>query len=73
MRTIFLLDNLKEDHSEDLCVDAEVRNTREDLRETGWEGVNWMHLSQDRDQWRVVVNTVMKLRVPCKSKKFLIN
>jgi hypothetical protein len=21
-----------------------------DLRETGWEGVDWMHLSQDRDQ-----------------------
>jgi hypothetical protein len=34
------------------------------LREIGWEGVDWIHLAQDRDQWRTVVNTVMKLRVP---------
>jgi len=26
--------------------------------------VDWIHLAQDRDQWRTVVNTVMKLRVP---------
>jgi hypothetical protein len=23
-----------------------------DLREIGWEGVDWIHLSQDTDQWR---------------------
>jgi hypothetical protein len=23
-----------------------------DLGETGWEGVNWIHLTQDRDQWQ---------------------
>jgi hypothetical protein len=23
-----------------------------------WEGVDWMHLAQDRDQWRAVVNMV---------------
>jgi hypothetical protein len=27
----------------------------------GWDGMNWMHLSQDRDQWWALVNTVMKL------------
>jgi hypothetical protein len=32
--------------------------------EAGWEGVEWMHLAQDRDQWRGVVNTVMNLRIP---------
>jgi hypothetical protein len=35
-------------------------NIRMDLWEIGWEGVDWMHLAQDRDQWRAVVNTAMK-------------
>jgi len=39
-------------------------NTRMDLREIGWEGVNWIHLAQNRDQWRVLANTAMNLRVP---------
>jgi hypothetical protein len=34
-----------------------------DLRETGWRGVELVHLAQDRDRWRAVVNAVMKLRV----------
>jgi hypothetical protein len=34
-----------------------------DLREKGWGGVDWIHLAQDRDQWRAVVNTVMNLRI----------
>jgi hypothetical protein len=34
---------------------------RMDLRETGWEVVDWIHLAPDRDQWRAVVNTVMNL------------
>jgi len=33
------------------------------LSEEGWEGVDWMHLAQDRDQWRTVVNMVMKFQV----------
>jgi len=33
------------------------------LRGTGWEGVDWMHLAQDRDKWRTLVDIVMKLRV----------
>jgi hypothetical protein len=39
-------------------------NIKMDLRETGWEGVDWIHLAQDMDQWRAVVNTVMNSRVP---------
>jgi hypothetical protein len=34
------------------------------LREIGWEGMGWIDLAQDRDQWRALVNTVMNLRVP---------
>jgi hypothetical protein len=39
-------------------------DVRVDLREIGWEGVDWMHLAQDRDQWRAVVNRAMNLLVP---------
>jgi hypothetical protein len=36
-----------------------------DLRERGWDGVDWVDLAQDRDHWRRgLVNTVMNLRVP---------
>jgi hypothetical protein len=34
-----------------------------DLREIGLWGVEWIHLAQDRDRWRAVVNAVMNLRV----------
>jgi hypothetical protein len=35
-----------------------------DLRETGSDGVDWIHLAQDRDQWQAIVNTRMNLKVP---------
>jgi hypothetical protein len=41
-----------------------VDNIKMDLREIGWDGMNWMDMAQDRDQWRTLVNTVLKLRVP---------
>jgi hypothetical protein len=34
-----------------------------DLREIGWGDVEWIHLAQDRNSWRAVVNAVMNLRV----------
>jgi hypothetical protein len=34
-----------------------------DLTEIGWGNVEWIHLAQDRDRWRAVVNAVMNLRV----------
>jgi hypothetical protein len=37
---------------------------RLDLRQIGWGGMDWIDLSQDRDQWRALVNTVMNLQVP---------
>jgi hypothetical protein len=40
-----------------------VDNIGMDLREIGWDGMDWMDLVQDRDQWRALVNTAMNLRV----------
>jgi hypothetical protein len=35
------------------------------------ESVNWMHLPQDREQWRALVSTVMNLQVPWGGGDFL--
>jgi hypothetical protein len=37
-----------------------VDNIKMDLREIGWDGIDWIDLDQDR----ALVNTVMNLRVP---------
>jgi hypothetical protein len=29
-------------------------NIRMDLRETGWDGMDWIELAHDRDQWRAL-------------------
>jgi hypothetical protein len=34
-----------------------------DLKEIGREGVDWIHLAQDTDQWWTFMNTVMNLRL----------
>jgi hypothetical protein len=39
-------------------------NIRMNLREIRWEIVDCIHIAQDRDQWRALEKTVMKLRVP---------
>jgi hypothetical protein len=36
---------------------------RIDLREIVWECMDWMNLFQDREQWRVLLKTVMNFRV----------
>jgi hypothetical protein len=41
-----------------------VDNIKMVLREIGWDGMDWIDLAQDKDQWRALVNTVMNLRVP---------
>jgi len=36
-------------------------NTGLDLREIGWEVVDWMHMVQDRYQWWPLVNMILNL------------
>jgi hypothetical protein len=33
------------------------------LKEIGWEGVNWIHLAQDRDQLWAVLKMLLNLQV----------
>jgi hypothetical protein len=35
-----------------------------DLKETGWDDMDWIDLAQDMDQWRALVSTVMNLPLP---------
>jgi hypothetical protein len=41
-----------------------VDNINKDLRDIGRNGMDWIDMAQDREQWRALVNTVMNLRVP---------
>jgi hypothetical protein len=41
-----------------------VDNIKIDLREIGWDGMDWIDLAQDMEQWRALLITVMNLRVP---------
>jgi hypothetical protein len=47
---------------EDLDVNGD--NIRMDITEIVREGLEWIHLAQDKDQLRGVVDKVMNLRVP---------
>jgi hypothetical protein len=56
---------LKNDSIQSLFHDIKYCFSGMDVRKTGWEGVDWMHLAaQDKDQCRAFENTVMNLRVP---------
>jgi hypothetical protein len=48
-----------------------VDNIKMDLGEIEWDGMDWIDLVQDRDQWGNLVNPVMNLRVPSNVGKFL--
>jgi hypothetical protein len=37
-------------------------NTTTNFNETGW-GVDWIHLAQDKDKWRALMNMVTNLRI----------
>jgi hypothetical protein len=48
-----------------------VENIKMDLREIGWDGMDWIDLAEDRDQWRALMKMVMNLRVPLNAGNFL--
>jgi hypothetical protein len=48
-----------------------VENFKMDLIETGWRGIGWIDLAQDRNRRRALVNMVLNLRVPQNSGTFL--
>jgi hypothetical protein len=41
-----------------------VDNIKMDLGEIGCDGRDWIELAQDRDQWRLLVFTVMNILLP---------
>jgi hypothetical protein len=40
------------------------KDSKMDLQEVEWGGINWITLAQNRDRWRTLVDAVMNLRVP---------
>jgi hypothetical protein len=41
-----------------------VDNIEINLRERGWDGMDWIYLAQVRDQWKALVKMIMNLQVP---------
>jgi hypothetical protein len=41
-----------------------VDNIKMDLREIEWDGMDWIDLDQERDQWMALVSRVINLQVP---------
>ena len=62
--TEFWLGNLREsDHLQDPGVDGRLI-LRRIFRKWVVGGMDWIHLAQDRNRWRALVNTVMSIRIP---------
>jgi hypothetical protein len=41
-----------------------VEKPRMDIKENKWEGMDWIHLAQGKDQWWSLVYVVMNFRFP---------
>jgi hypothetical protein len=48
-----------------------VDNIKMDVRGIGWDGMDWINLTQSMDQWRAFMNAVINLRVPKNAGNFL--
>ena len=46
-------------------------NSKMDLQEVGFEGMNCIDVAQDRDRWRALVSAVMNLRGSIKYREFI--
>ena len=69
----FRLGDVREtDHLENTGVRWE-ENTKMDLHEVEWGGIDWIDPAQVTDRWRLLVNAVMRLWVPLNSGNFLSN
>jgi hypothetical protein len=61
MHTRFWSQNQKRPHGR---LRQSWEDSRIDLREIGWEGVDCSHMAQDKDQWSVLLHMVLNLQVP---------
>lgn len=50
------------DHFGELVVGG--RHVKVGRKKIEWDGVDWIHLAQDREKWRAVTQSLMNLRVP---------
>jgi hypothetical protein len=46
-------------------------NIKMGIRKIWWDSMDWVHLAQDRDQWRALVNSIMNFQVTQNVVKFL--
>jgi hypothetical protein len=51
--------------------DRWVNNIKMNLREKGWNGMDWIGLAQDRYKWRALVKAIMNLWFQQQAGKFL--
>jgi hypothetical protein len=45
-------------------------NIKMDMREVGWSDMDWVYLTQYRDQWRGILNKIMNFQILLNAKKF---
>jgi hypothetical protein len=62
---------LKAQHGRAHAHTSTRNSVKMDLTEIGCEGVDWIQLTQDRNQWLALMNTVMNLRVSYNAANFL--
>lgn len=69
MRVRFLVENLKQrNYPEDLGINGIILKGIQKVR---WKRVEWMHLPQNKKEWRVIVDMVMNHRFPENVSNFL--